>query len=177
MHLILALLLGCSGDGTDTDTDGVTDDGPPPPDPSLPPEVRLGVGIQEFTEVQEGTEVEIVLGPQGGFHIEGALQAVGIDGGNREDLADPSNPHTAFRVFHLGARVDVGIEFTQGLDIGVTDDGSVWQVLGRRVILDIRSDDELEGQDLLFEVEITDADGVVVTDAHTVVGVPHPLNP
>jgi hypothetical protein len=37
--------------------------------------VEIGVGESSFTPLQEGDAVTIVKGPQGGFHITGALRA------------------------------------------------------------------------------------------------------
>ena len=50
------------------------------------------------------------------------------------------------------------------------------RLLGRRVILDIEDDSELDGHDVLFAVKVDFPDGTSLTDEHTVHAVPHPLN-
>jgi len=158
VHLI-ALLLACSGEPDDD----VSDD---------EPAAELGTGEVSFESLDDDDNIIIVFGPQGGYHFNGSVRAAGINGGDAENLEDPDNPLTTFRVFVDDEQIDVGIDYRQGLD--PTADG--FEMVGRRVILDIASDDALDGVEVVMEVEIEDVDGTVVTDSRTLIGKPHPLN-
>jgi len=137
----------------------------------------LGSGEVEWESLDDG-ELEIVQGPQGGFHLLGSVRVAGIEAGNPEDLEDPDNPTTQFDVVFEGASMLLTGDFTQGLER--TPAGTeTWthQVVGRFAILDIEDDDELHGETVTFSVEVTDAHGVVVTDDVELDLVRHPLNP
>lgn len=137
------------------------------------PELMLGTGESEFTELADGDEVFIVQGPQDGYHFDGALLASDIDPGNPDDLGDPSNPTFRFTVVEGGTEY-ASLSFTQGFK--PTDDENVHRLLGRRVILDIQDDAELDGHDVEFAIEVSFPDGSVLTDSHVVHAVAHPLN-
>jgi len=155
-------------------------DAEPDPTTETPPVleagVELGSGVRDFLPLKDGGEIVIVQGPQGGHHFDGSLRAQGIAPGDGSDVTHPDNPTTTFRVFHgeTGEQIDVGIMFTQGLED--TDEPGVHVVLGRKVILDIELDDDLDGVEVDFEVEVIDAAGNIYVDRKRLVGLPHPLN-
>lgn len=168
------LLAACAGgdEGTPSDT------GPTIPD--YDPEVELGTGETAFEPLADGETAFVVFGPQGGYHITGALLARGVDPGNPEDLADARNPLTTFQILVDGTPVsgllgDEVVDYKQGLE-DVPGDPGVFQLVNRRVFLDITSDDELDGVEIVMSVEVEDADGVVVRDERTLIARPHPLN-
>jgi hypothetical protein len=158
--LLLALAVG---------TGGCADDGP-----TGPPEVTLGTGTIEFEPLADGDTILVVQGPQGGFHVWGSVQVGNIDPGNPDDLSDPANPTTEFRVFRGTDRIDVGAAgYVQGLD--PAGDGR-YQMIGRAVILDILADDELDGVDIRLTVDVTSASGDSAGDERTLVARPDPNN-
>ncbi|HUH03145.1 MAG TPA: hypothetical protein VML75_14210 [Kofleriaceae bacterium] len=139
-----------------------------------PPMAELGTGELEFETIGDGDPMLVVHGPQGGYHLVGAMRASGIDPGNPNDLGDPSNPTTEFRVFRGQTRVDLmASRYTQGLN---RNEDGVYEMIARRVILDIQDDAELDGVELRVEVEVTDVHGARATDARMVIGRPHPSN-
>lgn len=139
-----------------------------------PPTAELGTGELSFEPIDPGADLFVIHGPQGGYHLIGAMRASGIDPGNPDDLGDPSNPTTEFRVFRGETRVDLmASSYTQGLNR--TEDG-VYQMIARRVILDIQDDAELDGAELRFELEVRDVHGATATDTRTIVARPHPQN-
>jgi hypothetical protein len=144
--------------------------GPTPPAPA----VELGTGEESFEALADYDEIFIVQGPQGGYHFTASLLAWGVNAGNPDDLGDPSNPTITFRAFEGSTQVDIGVEYTQGLKDGGEE--FRYQLLGRRVILAIESDTELDGREVRLEVELSDADGNVLTDERTLMAEPHPLN-
>lgn len=165
MHLIRAavLVLGvaaCSGGEAD----------PVPPTPGL----EIGTGEESFGALADGDDILIVQGPQGGYHFNGSVRAWGVNAGNPDDLGDPSNPTITFRAFEGSTQIDIGVEYTQGLkDAG---EPFTYQLVGRRVILDITNDDQLDGHEVRLEVQIDDVDGNSLVDSRTLDAVPHPLN-
>jgi hypothetical protein len=168
------LVAGCTAqspadDGEDTDVE------------PLPSEVTLGTGEDAFVPVDDGDDITIVFGPQGGYHLTGSMRASGIVPGNPDSLADPHNPITAFRVWNEAGDPISGLQgahevlYQEGLE--PTDTPGLFEMVGRRVFLDIASDDEIVGTTLTVEVEVHDTNDVVVTDSHTLHAVPHPFNP
>ena len=139
------------------------------------PSVTLGTGLRNFEPLTEGAQIEIVQGPQGGYHFFGSVHVTGLDQGDPTDLSDARNPTTEFRVFHNAMRVDaLASRYTQGLLS--TDDCTTFAMIGRLVILDIADDDQLAGKRVRFEVEVTDTRGRRATDVRELMAHPHPGN-
>ena len=138
-----------------------------------PPSLALGTGLTRFEALDDGDEVFVILGPQGGYHLLGSLHASNINPGNPKDLSDPSNPTIVFEVFSGADRVDaMASTYTQGLKPAT--DGV--EMVGRQVILDIANDSQLEGQTLRFVVTVMDTDGVTVRSEKEVIAKAHPNN-
>ena len=79
--VLLLALLGCSGEGEDADPDL---------DPCLPGEdadILLGIGEFAFEEIGEEAVVELVRGPQGGYHVALAIEARFLDPSTTWDLS------------------------------------------------------------------------------------------
>jgi hypothetical protein len=170
VRLLLVSLVACEG----------TDDGTTPPAP-LTPEVSLGTGVEAYVPVGDGDPITIVFGPQGGYHLDGSLRAQGIVAGDPDDLGDDDNPLTIFRVWDATGDPISGLEgaeeiqYREGLE--PTAEPGVFEMVGRRIFLDIASDDEIVGTTLDVEVEVTDVEGTTVSDRHSLEAVAHPLNP
>jgi hypothetical protein len=169
----LLLVAACTADSSDDAED--TDVAP------VPTEARLGTGTDAFVPVEDGDEITIVFGPQGGYHLDGSMRASGVVPGDPDDLSDPDNPITAFRVWDATGDPISGLEganevlYQEGLE--PTDEPGVFEMVGRRIFLDIPSDDAIVGTTIDVEVEVHDVDDVVVSDRHTVLAVPFPFNP
>lgn len=141
------------------------------------PAVEIGTGEIEFVAVEEGATVEIIQGPQGGFHLLGSIRTKGIEGGDRSNLEDPNNPTIEFDVVHDDISVIMIGPFTQGLDNApVRELPFTHQMTGRFAILDILADDELDGETVEFSVSVIDAQGLEVTDSVHLDLIPHPNN-
>lgn len=80
---LLALALGCGRDAPapvpDAGTKGPDDGGAP-----IEERIELGTGQDQFLALKDGQTVDIVKGPQGGFHVWGALRAWKLDPKNLE---------------------------------------------------------------------------------------------
>ncbi len=161
VHLIGLLLLGCTSDDS--------------PEVVLDPGIELGTGVDEFVPLEDGDEMAVILGPQGGYHLDGSLRVQGIDPGNEDDLGDPRNPLTVFEAVVDDGTVVSGlagatsVEYRQGIKASETP--GVYEMVGRRILLDIQDDSELQGRTLTVSVTVEDVDGVVLTDERDVVAV------
>ena len=140
-----------------------------------PPRVELGTGEADFESLADGDDIEVVLGPQGGFHLVGSARVGGIHPGDSGDLGDPDNPTTTFRVFVGSTRFDaMASSYTQGL---APAGNAEYEMIGRFVILDILDDTELDGMTVRFDVDVVAADGTAMaSDSRTLMAVPHPNN-
>lgn len=143
------------------------------------PEVLLGGGEYLWQDLVDGDPIDVVYGPQGGYHLLGSVRVRGLDPGVFGDLAAPTNPTTAFEVLVDGASYIKSATYVQGLPEATPearDAGWTHEMIGRFVILEITDDAELDGVDLTLSVTVTAHDGAVATDARELVGVPHPAN-
>jgi hypothetical protein len=141
------------------------------------PAAQLGTGEAEFAGVDDGDVLQIVQGPQGGFHLLGSVRVKGLEPGDPRDLSSPDNPTVTFAVLHDGAEVQLLQPFTQGLE-AVPSSAAPWthEQVGRFVTLDIAADDDLDGETVTVRVQVDDVRGVTVRDEVTVDLEPHPFN-
>jgi len=165
-----AAIAACAALGACSGADGDSAD-------AAPAAVTVGTGYDAFESLTDGDDIYVVQGPQGGFHVFGSFWATGIDPGDPDNLQDPGNPSSEFRVFDSGTRIDI-VEangFTQGLEPidGTPGVGTI----GRFVILDITDDAQLDGHTIRLEVTVTDVHGATASDARTLTAIPHPNNP
>lgn len=165
----LLFLAACDGGG------GV-DAGPRFDAAGVTPEAELGTAEDsEFAPLSDGDELAYILGPQGGYHFLASVRVRGVEPGNPDMLSDPRNPRVEFRAWRGDARVDIrASEYIQGLD-PVAGEPGAFEMVGRLLILNITSCDDLTGETLRIEVEVQDVNGVVVTDEATVTAVPDPI--
>ena len=130
----------------------------------------MGTGEWDWEPLEDGQEIDVIQGPQGGFHLLGSVRVAGIAAGTADDLGDPDNPTTRFWVMHEGVDLAPSSVFIQGLDASPQDASPfTHQMVGRFVIMDIAADDELDGVEIAFDVSVEDVDGVRVLrgdDAH-----------
>ncbi len=141
------------------------------------PAIELGTGDLEFVAIENGDTVQVVFGPQGGYHLLGSLRVRSLDAGNPDDLNDPSNPTAQFEVRLDGTNLVKSEPFTQGLD-PIADCAEGWshEQVGRFAVVEIEDDDELAGETVEFSVHIMTSTGLSLRDAREVEIEPHPLN-
>lgn len=179
--LVSLIMFGCAGSTTDT-----TDSTPDLPCDVAPLGVgaaaEYGVGEDFFEPIDDGDEILIVFGPQGGYHLDASVRAQGIDPGDHRNVADPRNPRIEFEARRPNGELVSGLDkpgddgiirLQQGL--APTCRAGVHEIGGRRIFL-TATDRELEGEILTIRVTIEDADGVVVSDSVEVDAVPSPFN-
>lgn len=123
------------------------------------PWIELGAGLDAWEPL--GAEVELVFGPQGGWHVDVCLL---FGGWGPDGLALTYRGIDA----ETGEQVtwETGAELTS-TSVLVTGDG--WERVGDRVVFQIDSDDEVIGRDLRLEVVATDGERELADEGTTTV--------
>jgi len=165
MSLLLTLLVACGPAQEDTGEQQAPLDG------------VLGTGEWEWESLENGDEIPVIMGPQGGYHLLGSVRVSGILPGDPDNLGEPSNPTTSFAVWFEDENLTAESVFVQGLDpITAEMPPFSHEMLGRFAILGIDDDSELDGAEVRFVVTVEDIDGNRVSDERTVRTYPHPNN-
>lgn len=143
------------------------------------PAVQLGTGEIDFSALVDGQDLPIIRGPQGGYHLLGAIRTHDLEPGLDDQLGHPDNPTVTFDVTRGGeSLLHPGMTpLVQGLEpMSAPEDPWTHQLLNRFVILDIADDDELDGAAVELGATVDDVDGVHVEQTVDVHLYPHPLN-
>lgn len=129
------------------------------PDPCLPGRMEVGSGSFSFQELGAGhDEVDLIHGPQGGYHVFGSLRVRGV-------ALDPSvsvlfgfrSPDACDDLMLPEARTPISIRQDAFRNAG---DG--WRAAyGYLVILDTTAPLELDGHRFILSAELTDDAGTV----------------
>ena len=64
----------------------------------VPQAAWVGGGEASWEDIEDGDEVEVIAGTQGGFHVWGSVRATGVYEGTTDNPGAPENPRVAFRV-------------------------------------------------------------------------------
>ena len=110
------------------------------------PSLTLGTGLTAFQPLEDGDEVALIYGPQGGWHVDVALRTTGID-------ADGL-------VLRTGAFLD-GTPLAYPLESELREDWVLpledgWERLGDRVVFDIAADTDVLDSEVELWVSLTD---------------------
>jgi hypothetical protein len=138
---LAALAPGCTATGADdVRTDG--------PNLQGPLSLELGTGLTTHAPLAAGDDVELIMGPQGGWHLEFTAQACGQAA---EGLA------LRYRLLPLDGGMPLNepsvSELTSRRVVAV--DGGCFQRVGDRAVLRIQSPAEVVGTHWVAEVEAT----------------------
>lgn len=117
---------------------------PSPPD-SDEAWIVLGQGLSAYEELEDGDVLELVAGPQGGWHVDMAVSLGGFD---------PEGKLLQYRGMDAGTDVVVSY-VTEALLYAnrLVADGDGWERSGDRIVFDIASEDEVVGRELRLEVQ------------------------
>jgi hypothetical protein len=136
---------------------------------------ELGTGMFEFERLVDGQPLDLISGPQGGFHFVVHARMRGLTPGDPRQPGLPENPTTFFRVLdENGARVDV----PEVRQLGYTPDPRVsgWYALpsGRILLIDNAVARSLYGHLVTIELEIRDPAGRMAGDTARITAVAYP---
>ena len=156
-----------AGEGWQDTNDSSADFEVGAPDPARPeasdgvfgtPVIALGTGTGTFVPLADGAEVELVAGPQGGWHLDVAVAFDGFGPGGVELVYDALDTTAAPVSFVTRA------ELTPA---SVLEADAGWHRFGDRVVLDIPDPDAVVGQDVVLRVTAA-LDGQTWSDERTV---------
>lgn len=138
-------------------------------------EAEIGTGMFAFAPLLDGERLDLVSGPQGGFHFVVHARMRGLSPGDSRQPGLPTNPTTWFRALDEdGARVDVPEVRQLGYapQAGADD----WYILpsGRILLIDNQAAPRLYGRPVTIEVQIRDASGRMAGDTARVTAVAYP---
>lgn len=132
-----------------------------PPDPGRPPDpdgvfgdawIELGTGTTGFETLSDGDPVELVAGIQGGWHVDVAVQFGGFGPAGIQLLYSAVDGDGQPVSFVTPALLS---------EAGLLDGGEeAWVRVGDRVVLDIQSQDEVVGEEIVLRVTAELADQI-----------------
>lgn len=129
------------------------------------PMVELGVGTSGWSALEEGAAVELVAGPQGGWHIDTALWFDGFG---------PDGVTLAYDAVSTDAQALSYVTQANLLSNSVLPAEEGWHRLGDRVVLDIQDPDQIVGAEIILRVSAS-LDGQSWSDTRQVVVVDEEL--
>jgi len=152
--LVPVLIFGCGDRGVPAGGDASS----PPLDIVIagPPRIELGGGLMRFEALPDGGTIELVLGPQGGWHLD--LSARG------ENLP-PEGLALRYEVRDDARSTAWNFPVTASLNARrVLPDGAGWVRVGDRAVLDIRAASEVLGRVVRVAVRAQRGEAVVAED-------------
>lgn len=130
------------------------------PCPSGPPSLALGTGQTHFEPLTDGDPLDMLRGPQGGFHVFGSLQLTELVGGSGPIETDI--PHVGFSLV-TDEQEEVAAWATRPLWV---PDG---ELIGQLVVFSHPVPPSLDGVGATFSAEVTDRCDSTASDAVSVV--------
>jgi len=128
------------------------------------PWIELGAGKYIFETITDGDAIELVAGPQGGWHVDVSLRFAGF------------GPHGIMLTYEAVDLTGQTLSYvTKALlsKKSVLSDGDGWQRVGDRIVLDIGAPAEVVGTDAVLHVTATlegqswsDERPVTIVDEH-----------
>ncbi len=154
--VLAALAAGCGGVAASS-----TDAGPPPVEVAVtgPPRIELGAGTTRHEPLAEGAAVELVLGPQGGWHIDLTVRGVNLPPEGvtlRYEVRDDTRPSP------WNFPVTASLNGRR-----VVADAEGWVRVGDRAVFDIRAAGEVVGRRLRVTVRAERGGVAVAEDSRT----------
>jgi hypothetical protein len=136
---------------------------------------EIGTGMFTFERLVEGQPLDLIAGPQGGFHFVIHARMRGMTPGDPRQPGLAENPTTFFRVLDEdGNRVDV----PEVRKIGYAPDPQVsgWYALpsGRILLIDNTRASALYGRPVTIELQIQDGSGRMAGDTARITAVAFP---
>lgn len=138
----------------------------PLPDSAPEPWLELGTGQLEYQPLEDGGTIELVYGPQGGWHVDVSARFGALELG-QATLQYSASDATSGVALNLPYQAIVDSE-------RVLPQADGWLRLGDRVVFDVPSDEDVLEREVLLQVQFTGDDELLLSDerAVTVVGPP-----
>jgi hypothetical protein len=155
--LVILALAGCPKEDVPSGDAGPPDDAGAPGDAAAA-RLVLGTGTDVFTPIPEtGAELGLVYGPQGGWHLDAAVQLYGLE---------PDGLLLGYEIHDATTGENLGMPLTFRLQRRfVEQEGDHWVRVGDRAIFDIMSDAEVLGRVVELRATATRPEGTMAADA------------
>ncbi len=122
--------------------------------------LEIGTGLTDFEPIPEGGEVELVMGPQGGWHIEIATRLYGMD---------PMDLNLRIRGFDAETNEPLTIVVERVLTTRrVRDEGDHYLRLGDQLVFTVEDGSLVVGKQVRVEADATPVGGMVAHAEKTV---------
>lgn len=144
----LVLLAAACGSGTSASQDGASANPDAGTVGNQPPGIRLGQGSSAFVPLADGQGLELIFGPQGGWHMEVTCRFWGVE---------PDGATLSYAALQPGDG-GVAVSLPNSIVLNrqrVVPEGNAWVRLGDRVVLDVASPAAVVGQVLTLRVSAT----------------------
>jgi hypothetical protein len=137
--------------------------------------VELGTGTVNFEPLEDGDELVVVAGPQGGYHFVVHARATGLAAGDPTMPGIPANPRTRFSAILDGEEVDMEqspyrLGYEQEGDFQVLPSGRILRLLDEIV-------PAIHGREVVLTVTVEDSEGDTASDERLILAVPDPDPP
>lgn len=133
---------------------------PDPSDTGVAPWLELGTGETEFVPLEDGDEVALVYGPQGGWHVDTTAMFGGIALDGAELSYEARDPDSG-AVLNYPYTASLHPSVLQELEDG-------WLRVGDRAVFEIDSDEEILGRTVQLEVRLVDGAGLELVDTRQI---------
>ncbi len=130
-----------------------------------PATIELGTGSAVFKSLDDGDDLEIELGPQGGMHVWGSVRLTGVHPGDPDDPLSLDNPLLQFSVTEADGTTRAFADARGALR--VRDDGTVERI-GEVVQFNTGRIDDVAWHEVTWAVTFADACGTALSDERTV---------
>jgi hypothetical protein len=155
--MLMCMMMGCAERNEVVPTDAM----PPAVEVAVsgPARVELGAGTTRFEPLVEGGPIELVFGPQGGWHVDLTVRAVNLA---------PDGITLRYEVRDDTRAVPWNFPVSASLNARrVVLDGEGWVRVGDRAVFDVRAASEVEGRVLQVTVRAERGGVVVAEDRRT----------
>lgn len=135
--------------------------GPPSGGTPAVPAIQLGTGATSFQALENGSSLEVISGPQGGWHLNVAARISGME---------PEGIQLSYEVRRPGGSTPINFRSVSTLSrrsVVETQPG-VFDKLGDRAVLNIGAPTDVANQDLEVRVQALASDGQGATGVRTV---------
>jgi hypothetical protein len=145
-----------------TPSDAAPFDAVPLDTPSSPgTSLAIGTGITAYEPIDDGAELTLVMGPQGGYHVDITFRACGIvpmDARLRVDGFDAeTGREVAFEIDRILTERRVRVE----------EDGC-WTRVGDLLVFDVLMPSEIVGREVRVEARVVAEDGTTASTTRTI---------